>query len=172
MKRVLPLLLPFLLAATPVKNFPLVNQEGRPFQLYDLKGKPVLVSFIFSRCPQAKMCPLTVTKNKQVLELIKKEKTKKEIQFLFVTLDPEFDTPSVLKAFARTRHLDSREFTLATGNPQALSDLASEFNVMGFKDGASVSHNMKTILLGADLSEVKQFKDNEWTAEEVLKALY
>lgn len=164
------LLIPFLLAATPVKNFPLVSQEGKPFQLHDLKGKPVLVSFIFTRCPQPKMCPLTVTKNKQVLSLWKKNPALPPLQFLLVTLDPAFDTPAVLKQFAKARNLDKQTFTLATGNEVTLSDFAGEFNVMGFKSEGSISHNLKTVLLDANLVEIKQFKENEWTAADVVSA--
>jgi len=157
-------------AAEPVKNFPLVSQEGKPFQLHDLKGKPVLISFIFTRCPLPKMCPLTITRNKQVLQLWKKQKGLPPLQLLLVTLDPEFDSPAVLKAFAKSRSLDSRYFTLATGNPGSLSDLAAEFNVMGFPSEGTITHNMKTVLLDANLVEVRQFKENEWTADKVIQA--
>jgi len=165
------LLFPALLfAATPVKNFPLVNQDGKPFQLHDLKGKPVLVSFIFTRCPQPQMCPLTITKSKQVLNLWKKQKGLPDLQILLVTLDPEFDKPVVLKSYAKARSLDSKSFTLATGNEVTLTDLAGEFNVMGLKSEGTIAHNLKTILLDANLAEVKQFKENEWTADQVVSA--
>ena len=86
------------------------------------------------------------------------------------TLDPAFDTPAVLKQFAKARNLDKQTFTLATGNEVTLSDFAGEFNVMGFKSEGSISHNLKTVLLDANLVEIKQFKENEWTAADVISA--
>lgn len=153
------------------KNFPLVNQDGKPFQFGDLKGKYTFVSFIFTRCPLPKMCPLTVTRVKELQRKWKAAPGNKPLQFLFVTLDPDFDTAGVLKKFAKDRRLDLSHTILATGNPQVLSDLASEFNVMGVPSGGTIAHNMKSILLGPDLAELKQYKDNEWTAEQVLNDL-
>lgn len=91
---------PSLFAADPIKNFPLVNQEGKPFQLHDFKGKSVFVSFVFTRCPLPNMCPLTITRNKQIYRKWKESKSKVPLHFLIVTLDPAFDTPQVLKGFA------------------------------------------------------------------------
>lgn len=88
-----------------------------------------------------------------------------------VTLDPDFDTPAVLKSFAKQRNIDLKQTSLATGNPQALADFAAEFNVMGMPSGGTISHNMKSILLSPEFTEVKQYKDNEWTAAEVLSDL-
>lgn len=155
----------------PVKNAPLVNQEGKPFQLHDLKGGFVLVSFVFTRCPLPKMCPLAVTRNKALLSQWKKQGGKPPLKLLLVTLDPDFDTPTVLKKFAKDRGLNLNHVVLATGNPQALSDFAAEFNVIGIPGAGQIAHNMKSILLGSNLVEIRQYHDNEWTADQVLRDL-
>lgn len=155
----------------PVPNYPLVNQEGKPFQLYDLKGNYVFVSFIYTRCPIAKMCPLTITLNKSIHRKWTKLKNKPAMQFLIVTLDPAFDSAPVLKKFAQARDLSSKSFTLATGNEQTLADFASQFNVVGFPSDGMVSHNLKSILLNPEMVPVKEYKENEWTPEDVLKEL-
>ena len=61
-----------------LKNFPLVNQEGRPFQLHDLKGDYVFVTFVYSRCPLPTMCPLSLKLTRQVLAAWKKDPTLKK----------------------------------------------------------------------------------------------
>jgi protein SCO1/2 len=156
--------------AAPLPNSPLVNQDGKPFQLYDLKGRFVFVSFIYSRCPMPKMCPLTVQLSNQLVEAWKKQKEKPELQVLAVTLDPAFDKPAILKKFALARGVDLQHFTFATGTLQTLSDLASQFNVIGIpSEGGLVSHNMKSILLSPSLVELKEYRDNEWNPEMVLK---
>jgi len=160
-------------APVPITDTSLIDHNGRGFRAHDLKGQYTLISFIFTRCPHSTMCPLTTRMNKRVLTLWKKQKlaSKPELHFLLVTLDPEFDTPNVLKKYANDQKLDLHYFTLATGAPKALSDFAAEFNIVAFPAGASLSHNVKTILVGPDLKEIHQYKDNEWKPEQVVKSL-
>ncbi len=160
-----------LVASEAPKNFPLVNQEGKPFQLYDLKGTHLFVSFVFTRCPMPKMCPLTVTKTKSLVSKWKEQGSQPPVKFLFVPLDPEYDTPKILKNFAKERGLNSKDFILVTGTPQVLSDFAAEYNFIGMPSNGSIAHNMKSVLLWPDLKEMKQYKDNEWTTDQVLKDL-
>lgn len=161
------------LASEPLPNYPLVNHQGKPFQLYDLKGQHVLLSFIFTRCPLEKMCPLTVSLNKRVFSALKKEKAAPKVHFLLVTLDPDYDSAEVLAKFSKARGLTTPPFLLATGNPNSLADLASQFNVIGFPTATStlLSHNLKTILLDPHFVTIKEFKDNEWSPKDVLRLL-
>lgn len=151
-----------------IPNATLVDQNAKPFQVHDLKGKYVLITFIFTRCPLPNMCPLTMTKSKALLRHWKDKKIATPLQVLAVTLDPDFDTPEVLKKFGTAHAVDFSHFTLATGNPQALAAFASEFNVMGIPEGAYISHNMKNILIGPDLVELAQYRDNEWQPQQVI----
>ena len=161
------------LSADVLPNYPLVKASGKPFQLYDLKGQFVLVSFIFTRCPLQKMCPLTITLNQRVLAGLAKKKIAPKTHLLFVTLDPEHDTASTLNKFAKARGLDQPTITLATGNSNALADLASQFNVIGFPsaDSSLISHNLKTILLDPSFRTIKEFKDNEWAPKDVIDTI-
>ncbi len=162
------LFLSTLLFADPLPNAQFVSSEGKPLQFYDLKGQVVFVSFIFTRCPLPKMCPLTMTLNKQLWRKAKNSKPETKIKFLIVTLDPDFDTAPVLKTYAKKFNLDEKDFLLVTGNPQVLSDFASLFNVLGFPSQGSISHNLKSALIGKDLSVIKEYKENEWKADQVL----
>lgn len=155
-----------------IPNYPLVNQEGKPFQLYDLKGNYLFVSFVYTRCPIAKMCPLTISMNKSIYRKWTKLKSKPGLHFLIVTLDPQFDSAEVLKKFAKNRDLNLKAFTLATGNEQTLSDFASQFNVIGIPSDGMISHNLKSILLDPNLVPVKEYKENEWSPDDVIKDLF
>ena len=155
---------------SPLPNITLVNQEGKPFQLHDLKGKYLLVSFIYSRCPDPKMCPLTMRLVNHSLRDWKKDLPDKPIHALTVTLDPKTDTAPILKAYGRTHGVDFSRVTLATGNDKVPEDFASEFNVVGFPGKKTISHNIRTVLVGPDLIPLKYFKENEWKPEEVVAA--
>ncbi len=129
--------------AKPLPNVAMVDQDKKSFQLYDLKGKYLFITFIFSRCPMPKMCPLTMSLSNSLISQWKKSRMEVPLQVLAVTLDPEFDTPSILKKFGQKHHVDFSHFTLVTGNPQTLSDFASQFNVIGVPGEGTISHNMK-----------------------------
>ncbi len=153
-------------------NAQFVTSQNKPLQFYDLKGNYLFVSFVYTRCPIAKMCPLTMTLNKQVWRKVKTALPKAKMKFLIVTLDPEVDSPGVLKSYAKKWKLNEADFILTTGSAQVLSDFASQFNVIGFTNpDGTVSHNLKSVLISPELSELKQYKENEWKAIDVVEEL-
>jgi protein SCO1 len=81
-------------------NVPLVTQDGKTVMLYDdlLKGKKVLIDFIFAKCEDG--CPLDTANMVRVQKLLG-DKVGKEIHMYSITLDPEHDTPAVMKEYAQ-----------------------------------------------------------------------
>lgn len=159
------------LANTPLKDYKLKNQTGKVFQLSELKDDYLFVSFIYTRCPVPNMCPLTMSLNRRVFRLWKKLTPKIPLRFLIVTLDPSHDSPSVMNAFRKRQGLTNPEFVFATGDEQTLSDFSAEFNALGLPSGEMIAHNSKSVLVGPGLLPLKNYKDNEWKPEEVLKDL-
>ncbi|NBX92636.1 MAG: SCO family protein [Proteobacteria bacterium] len=156
------------LAAAPIPTLEGTDQNGAPFKLESLRGKHILISFVFTSCPMPKMCPLTMRLNRQTQELWKKN-FKEALHLLIVTLDPEGDTPELLKKFGQKHGIDLKQASLVTGNPQVLSDFGSAFNVAGWPSGNTTVHNLKTILVSPALEELQQYKENEWSAEQLIK---
>ncbi|MBI2319046.1 MAG: SCO family protein, partial [Betaproteobacteria bacterium] len=80
-------------------NVPLVTQDGKMVRFYDdlLKGKKVLINFIFAQCEQG--CPLDTANMARVQKLLG-ERVGSDIFMYSITLDPEHDTPKVLKEYA------------------------------------------------------------------------
>lgn len=172
MRQYLVILSAFWVAAStslsaPIPNLTARDQKDRPFQVHSLKGSYILISFVFSSCPMPKMCPLTMRLNKKTQVLWKKS-LKAPLKLLIVTLDPVGDTPAILDAYGKRFALEPESTFLITGDAQALSDFGSFFNVAGWPSGNTTVHNLKTILVGPDLEEIKQFKENEWTPEQVI----
>jgi protein SCO1/2 len=75
-------------------DFQLTNHDGQPFALSSLRGKVVLIFFGYSSCPDA--CPTTLSKLSSVARRLGDDKAK--IQALYISVDPDRDTPPVLKA--------------------------------------------------------------------------
>jgi protein SCO1 len=86
-------------ALVPAKqafNFHLVDQDGKPFQLSQLRGKAVLFSFGFTHCPN--VCPTTLSELAKVYQALP-GKDREKVQILFVSIDPHRDTPETMKSY-------------------------------------------------------------------------
>ena len=90
-------------ADRPASDFVLIDQEGRPFHLSQLRGKVVLLFFGYTHCPDA--CPTTIAKLSRVYKLLESDANK--VVTLFVSVDPGRDTTSALKNYLAYFHLDS-----------------------------------------------------------------
>lgn len=104
----------------------LTNQEGRATTLEEFRGTPIFVAFFFTRCPS--VCPRVVARLKEV-DVALGPSTK--AQFALISVDPEFDSPEVLRAYASKYELKSARYSLFTGEHQAISAAAEN----GFKIG-------------------------------------
>lgn len=84
-------------------NAPLINQDGQTVKFYDdlIKGKTVVINFIFTRC--GNVCPLETAKLSQVYKLLG-DRMGKDIFFYSITVDPKHDTPERLKEYAEKFH--------------------------------------------------------------------
>jgi protein SCO1 len=106
--------------AKVIDDFQLTDNLGRPFSLANLKGKPALVFFGFTHCPD--VCPTTLAK----LAQIKKQTDVRGLRVVFVTIDPERDTASSVNQYV---HAFDPEFIGVTGDPRTITKLAAEFGV-------------------------------------------
>lgn len=77
-------------------GFTLTNQDNRPFHLDDVRGRPVLLFFGYSSCPD--MCPVTMSRIAGALGRLG-SRSASEVVTIFVSLDPKRDTPAVLKEY-------------------------------------------------------------------------
>jgi len=150
----------------PIPDFVLVNQDAEPFQLASLGEEHLLVTFLYTRCPVAEACPLTMNRLMAIQEAARGER----FHILAVTLDPASDSPERLRAYGERRGVDWDLWTFATGPEALVADaLPSLFNVFAVPDGEQIDHNVKTVLLEPGLTWGTAFKDNEFDASAVLE---
>lgn len=104
------------------REFQLTDHSGKPRTLADFKGKVVVVFFGFTRCPD--VCPSTLGE----LALVKKElgADADRLQVLFITVDPERDTPALLAQYVPGFHPD---FLGLYGDADAIARTAKEFKI-------------------------------------------
>ena len=124
------------------RTLELTDHNGKPRTLADFRGKVVTVFFGFTHCPDA--CPTTLAEMSQVLRELGPDADK--VQVLFVTVDPERDTPQVLSQYVPAFH---PSFLGLSGDAEATGRTAKEFKVFYQKQplktgGYSVDHSAGT----------------------------
>jgi protein SCO1/2 len=161
-----------------VPDFRLRNQDGRAIHLAQFKGRALLITFIYTRCPLPDFCP-RVTRNFAAVDSQLKASPKLygKTHLLCVSFDPEHDTPERLRAYGATYIGSDAKSAFADwdfavpGKPELL-EMAKYFDV-GITHGAddTITHTLSTTLIGPDGKVVRFYPGNEWTVEDVLADL-
>lgn len=133
--------------------FTLVDQNGKKVSYSDFDGKYRLVYFGYTYCPD--ICPLDLQKLMQGYRLLEKENPDRaaKVQPIFITIDPERDTQTVVRNYVTAFH---PKLVGLTGTPQEIADVAKEFAVYYAKDGKGggseylMNHSRTPYLMGPD----------------------
>jgi len=129
----------------PISDFSLTDQLGRPFHFQSLKGRVILLSFVYTSCPD--VCPL-ITANALSAQRALRAGEKPFVFFLTVTTDPEVDTPAVLRAYASRFGVDFSNWALLTGEIPALLPVWKAFGVkVKWKARGLVEHTPLTAIV-------------------------
>ena len=111
-----------LTGADYAKDFQLPDTDGKVRRLQDFKGKAVVVFFGYTQCPD--VCPTTMADIAQAKKLLGADGAK--VQGIFITIDPERDTPELLKAYVANFGPD---FVALRGTPEQTAAVAKDFKV-------------------------------------------
>lgn len=154
-----------------VPDFTVIDQDGRARSLSDFRGKSIVVSFIYTRCPLPNFCPLL---SKKLAELQQALRTRVPGKFhlLSITIDPAHDTPEVLKRYASAWTRDESTWSFGTA---ANDELASVARSLGLtyqpSAGGQIDHDLRTALIDPRGRLVHVWKSNFWRTEEVLQRI-
>ncbi len=119
-----------------VPDFKLTDQNNKEITNKDMLGKVYLVEFFFSSCPT--ICPVMNSN----MKYIQKEINNKDFEIVSISIDPQNDTPKVLKNHAKALGVDSSNWHFVTGNRDYIAQLAKEFNIyVGDKEDKTESLN-------------------------------
>jgi protein SCO1/2 len=149
-----------------VPDFTLTDQNGQPIRLSTFRGKAVVLTFIYTRCPLPNFCPLMSRNFADLQERLSKEFANK-YQLLSVTMDPNFDRPEVLKDYAARYDANEKDWSFATGDSEQISFVAGLMGLYYAPENGLISHDFRTALVGPDGRLVHLWKSNVWTPYEV-----
>ena len=160
-----------------VPDFTLVNQDGKHIALRQYRGRALLMTFIYTRCPLPDYCPL-MTHNFAEIDkaLAKNPQLYANTHLLSVSFDPQFDTPQVLRNYARAYLPDKGKETFNHWEFAALpapetKDVTQYFNIFLSQQDGQITHSMCTAIVSPDGTLYREYHDSDWKPEEVLADL-
>jgi protein SCO1/2 len=158
-----------------VPDLSLVNQDGKSFRLDDFKGKAVLITFIYTRCPMPTFCPrLSGQFAKIQNDLAKTPVDFAKTHLVTISFDPKYDTPPVLRKYGLA-YLDNdpagfSHWDFASAKEGDLRKIADAFGLEYFEEDNQIAHSMVIVLMSPE-GTVAKYWSTEWTTVELEDAL-
>ena len=160
-----------------VPDFHLLNQSGRQIHLGQFRGRVVLLTFIYTRCPLAEFCPRMSSNFAEIDKALATDKSVYvKTHLLSVSFDPKYDTATVLRSYggAHTGRFTDEDFAHWDFAAPALAELPKveqyfDVGVTGdSSDPSSIQHSLSTVLIGKDGKVVAWYPTNDWSPAAVL----
>jgi protein SCO1/2 len=132
----------------PAADFTLTTQDGDSLKLSELRGKVVLVSFVFTKCNGS--CPATTSRISRTAEALKEKGLLDgdAVRLISVTLDPHRDTPEALKRYMRLHDVDAAHWSFLTGPPEQVGKVLKEWDMWTKPmDNGQIDHPSRVFLL-------------------------
>jgi protein SCO1 len=153
-----------------VPSFALYDQQGNVFSPAQVRGRWVVMNFIYTRCPIATMCPAS-TQRMISLQRRARETGANHLELVSVSLDPAYDTPPVLQAYAEGLGIDPANFHFLTGPEAAVRDLLHQFGVIVEPGDNYLKHTLSTLLIDPTGRIVHRIDGTTWAPEDFLKRI-
>lgn len=166
----------FLKVGDQAPDIPLVNQDGKTIHFGQFKGKAVLLTFIYTRCPFPDYCPL-LTRQFGIIqkELAKNSGDYKRTHLMSISLDPNYDKPPVMREYGlASMENDPKGFQhwdFVSTTPADLQKLTASFGLDYSEENGQISHSLSTILLAPDGTLANTWSYNNWQTSEVVDAM-
>lgn len=166
----------YLKVGDKVPDVPLVNQDGKAIHFNRFRGKAVLFTFIYTRCPNPDYCPLLSSDFAAMRkELFKNPAECGATHLISISLDPAYDTPPVMRKYGLIYlEGDPAGFTqwdFVSTTADDLKKLAGGFGLEYTQDGNQITHSMNTILLAPDGTVAAMWPDQFLKHAEILAAM-
>lgn len=130
-----------------IPDFQLQRADGKSLTANDLRGQWTIAFFGFTHCPD--VCPTTLASFKQVWARLAEQGKSDKVQFLFISVDPERDTPDQL---ARYVAFFNKDFVAATGTDEELTRLTRALGILYLRvpdqsGGYSIDHSASAMII-------------------------
>jgi len=160
-----------------VPNFTLRNQNNREIHIKDYRGKTLLLTFIYTRCPVPEYCTLMSNNFAQIDRVLGQDPSLYEkTHLLSISMDPSYDTPEVLRSYgaAHTERYEKETFAhweFAGGTSDQVKAIAQFFGLTYFPEKDQIIHGLRTAIITPEGKVAKIYTGNEWKPEEVIQEM-
>jgi protein SCO1/2 len=159
-----------------VPNFELVNQDGKRIHLGQYRGKTLLVTFIYTRCPLPDFCPL-MSRNFATLEqdFAKNPETYAKTHLLSISFDAKHDTPAVLRTYAAQNVPGGKpaftHWEFAVTPSAKAKEITTFFGLFYEEQEGQIVHSLSTAVIAPNGKLLRWYHGNSWTPEQILQDL-
>jgi len=158
-----------------VPDFTMTDQDGESRRLSELRGRVVVLTFVYTRCPLPEFCPAMDRKFSELARSVSASSSRaSKVRLISLSFDPDHDTPEVLRKHAQIRGAEPPVWTYAAASHEELAKIAP---VLGLTYGPmkdEIVHNLCTAVIGPDgrLARLEVgSRGNAWTPAELLKTI-
>jgi len=155
-------------------NYSLINQENKKIQLTSFRGRILVFTFMYTRCPIPDFCPRMSQHFREVYDALKDININKDWHLLSISFDPDFDTPKILKNYSKAFSSDLKKWSFVTGNTSVIDEMISRFGIIVRRPKASITdwdHNLRTVIVDSNGVIQTIYIGNSWTPETLVQDL-
>lgn len=164
-----------LLPGEAVPDFTVTLQDGKPAKLSHYRGKTLVLTFIYTRCPLPNFCPLMDRKFGELAARLQPTPRADQVRLLSISFDPEHDTPQVLATHAKSRGAKMPLWTYAVATHEELAKFGPKLGLMYGPTEKEIMHNLSTAVIGPDGKLIRLdygTAGGAWTADDMLGTIY
>ena len=157
-----------------VPDFAFTNQDGKSISLAQYRGKVLLVTFIYTRCPFPDFCPRMSSNFDEIYKQLGSNPSLANADLLSISFDPEHDTPKVLRDYAYSvAHTHDaalfRRWQFAAPRAGDLPRIADFFALTVKPEGGLITHNLSTAVIGPDGKIISWYHGGDWQISDLIK---
>jgi protein SCO1 len=150
----------------PVPDFALTDQTGKTIRLSDLRGKVVVLTFGYSRCPFPQYC-FRLSSNLAALEKRFSSRAGRDLVLITIAIDPEHDQGQVLSDYAATFHANPEDWHFLTGPLPVVKQVAALFAMNFWPEEGRLTHSLHTVVLDRSGILVANIEGNQFSARQL-----
>jgi len=158
-----------------IPDFAFRNQDGRTVRLVQFKGKVVLLTFIYTRCPLPNFCVRMSRNFAEIDKRLQKDPALfAKTHLVSVSFDPKYDTPQVLRSYggAYTGNYTKETFAhwdFAAPTEKELPQVLQFFDIGATPEAnRTITHSLSTVVIAPDGKLYKWYPGNEWTVDQIM----
>lgn len=159
-----------------VPDFAMTTEDGQTLSLTELRGKVVVLTFIYTRCPLPDFCPLMDRKFAALAAALETfPERARHVRLISVSFDPEHDTPDILRKHAQTQGAHPPLWTFAVARHDELAKIAPALGLTYGPTPTEIMHNLSTAVIdpeGKLATLLVGSTAKTWTAPDLLKVIY